>query len=184
MSNDDLSKEDKQLFRAAMRSVKPLKNKTLRESISKPAPKIPRNLQNLSTHQLPAPIDSDYFLSDCYHEVVQAETRLSYTCHSIPKKRLKQLQNGQIPLEGRLDLHGLKPDAARASFCHFISQQSQLHHRCVLIIHGKGGRQGEAPVLKNLVYYWLQQLPNILAFHSALPQDGGVGALYVLLKSI
>ncbi|MGY8862749.1 MAG: Smr/MutS family protein, partial [Pseudomonadales bacterium] len=37
-------------------------------------------------------------------------------------------------------------------------------------------------IIKSHVNHWLQQLDAVLAFTSALPKDGGTGALYVLLK--
>ena len=53
----------------------------------------------------------------------------------------------------------------------------------VLIIHGKGSRNSSnAPILKNAVNEQLRRLDAVLAFCSALSEDGGVGALYVMLK--
>ncbi|WP_019216278.1 Smr/MutS family protein [Legionella tunisiensis] len=121
-------------------------------------------------------------MSDYYTEVVQANTLLSYCSHSIPAKRLRELKNGQISWQARLDLHGLRSDDAKNALIKCIAQQHALGHRCLLIIHGKGSHQGEPPILKNLVNHWLQQFPQVLAFHSALARDGGSGALYVLLK--
>jgi len=73
--------------------------------------------------------------------------------------------------------------AAREALIHFISQSYMAGFRCVLIIHGKGGVQNEISILKSHVNHWLKQFTEILAFHSALPKDGGRGAVYVLLKS-
>ena len=177
MSNDGMSDEDKALFRAMMKTVKPLgqTNKvtaTATPRMEKKASKIP--------------IDDkpriDYNLSNYYVDVVNSDSILSYCKQSIPRKRLSQLRSGEIPWQARLDLHGYRPDAARDSLCHFIEHQFNLGNRCLLIIHGKGGLRGEAPILKNHVNHWLKQLPNVLAFHSALPRDGGSGALYVLLQ--
>ena len=56
--------------------------------------------------------------------------------------------------------------------------------RCAHIIHGKGYRSGERqPVLKRKVNYWLRLRPDVLAFCSATPRDGGTGAVYVLLRN-
>ena len=55
--------------------------------------------------------------------------------------------------------------------------------RCVRIVHGKGlSSEGKLPVLKVKVNSWLRQKDDVLAFCSARPQDGGTGAVYVLLK--
>ncbi len=178
MSDDNMSDEDKALFRRMMQAVKPLgdsKKLTLRAPPPPPKNASPRK-------ELPGKHTTDYSLSNHYHNVVNAESILTYCKQSIPRRRLIELRNGQIPWQARLDLHGLRPDAARDSLCNFIEQKCQLANRCLLIIHGKGSRDGEAPILKNLVNHWLQQLPQILAFHSTLPRDGGSGALYVLLQ--
>ncbi|EXJ09223.1 Smr domain protein [Nitrincola nitratireducens] len=37
-------------------------------------------------------------------------------------------------------------------------------------------------MIKSCVNDWLQQIPQVLAFTSAQPKDGGTGAVYVLLK--
>jgi len=177
MANDSMSDEDKALFRKAMNTVKPLSKNKRATLKAKPLPKrMPTTKIESNT-----PINP-YNLSNHYNDPVNAESILVYCKQSIPRKRLSQLKHGQIPWQARLDLHGLRPDAAREVLCQFIDQQYQLEHRCLLIIHGKGSQDGEAPILKNLVNKWLQQLPQILAFHSALARDGGTGALYVLLK--
>lgn len=107
---------------------------------------------------------------------------MSYSQPGLSNQRLKELKNGQIPWERRLDLHGLKSETARDALCQFIQTQAEHDKRCLLIIHGKGGQQGEPPIIKNLVNRWLPQMDEVLAFHSALPKDGGTGAVYVLLK--
>ena len=55
--------------------------------------------------------------------------------------------------------------------------------RCVCIVHGKGlhSVDGKA-VLKSAVNDWLRKIDDVLAFCSAKNSDGGVGALYVLLR--
>lgn len=177
MSDDGMSDEDKALFRYMMKTVKPL------GITKKVTVKAPPRLEKISpkTVIIDKPV-VDYNLSNHYSDVVNSDSILSYCKQSIPRKRMSQLKSGQIPWQARLDLHGLRPDAARDSLCHFVDQQFQLGNRCLLIIHGKGGLRGEAPILKNHVNHWLKQLPTILAFHSALSRDGGCGALYVLLQ--
>jgi DNA-nicking Smr family endonuclease len=76
----------------------------------------------------------------------------------------------------------LYANPAKEALCQFITEAMHRQQRCVLIIHGKGGQQGTPPVIKNLVNRWLPQINEVLAFYSALPKDGGSGAVYVLLK--
>lgn len=176
MPNNKLTDEDKALFRKMMETVRPLK-----QSKKLPFTETKSEKPQIRTTPIISPSPS-YYLSDHYSDEVASDSILSYSKSSIPHKRLSQLKTGKIPWQGRLDLHGLNSDVARDALCQFIDKQYNLGNRCVLIIHGKGGRHGEAPVLKNLVNHWLQQLPQILAFHSALPREGGSGAVYVLLQ--
>lgn len=181
MADDFMSDEDKALFREHMRTVKPLNEKTKRvkDPISPVSISPPRSRPPLDHRTKPAP-SAEYFLSDFISQTVLSDTLLSYADPSITSKRFRELRNGLIPWEARLDLHGMKTEAARHALCQFI--QNQTGKRCLLIIHGKGGHQGAPPVVKNLVNRWLPQFNEVLAFHSALPKDGGHGAVYVLLK--
>lgn len=177
MADDSLSDDDKALFREQMRSVKPLKpgKAVVKEPVRPPLPT--RKKPPIANSK---PINS--FLSDFLQETVLTESILSYAHPSLANKRFRELKNGHIHWEARLDLHGLKADNARDLLHQFINSQTEQDKRCVLIIHGKGGHQGAPPVIKNLVNRWLPQLDQVLAFHSALPKDGGPGAVYVLLK--
>jgi DNA-nicking Smr family endonuclease len=179
MTDDSLSDEDKALFREHMRSVKPLNESTAKEKTKTTAPHITPKPREKS---LFAPRTKEYFLSDYISESVLTNTILSYMDSSFSPKRFKDLKNGRIAWESRLDLHGLKVEAARKALCHFITTQVELQKRCVLIIHGKGGQDGAPPLIKNLVNRWLPQMEEVIAFYSALPKDGGQGAVYVLLR--
>ncbi len=121
-------------------------------------------------------------LSDYYANPVQSESLLHYHQPGVSRLQVHALKTGNLSCQAKLDLHGFKPDAAKERLNQFLTQQIQLQHRWVLIIHGKGGRFGEAPVLKNLINHWLPQIPRVLGFHSAQPKHGGAGATYVLLK--
>jgi DNA-nicking Smr family endonuclease len=53
----------------------------------------------------------------------------------------------------------------------------------VRVVHGKGnGSPGREPVLKAKVRAWLVQKDEVIAFAQAPAQDGGHGALLVLLR--
>ena len=178
MPSDCLSEEDKALFRKALGDVTPLKK--TQSLVPKPMPRpssVPRK-------KAPEPeAKSDLSLSDSYAQEVHSDSILSYGEQNIPHRRMRQLKKGHIAWQARLDLHGLRIDAARQTLWDFIDTENRKEHRCLLIIHGKGSLRFEAPVLKNHVNHWLRQLPHVLAFHSALARDGGSGAVYVLLKN-
>lgn len=179
MTDNDITDDDKNLFRNSMRDVTPLKQ----TQKDRHYPQKEKPVSTKPRQRLPeAPVATSIHLSNYYTEEVGPNSILSYHIPGIPKKRLIELKNGLIRWEGRLDLHGQTLSQAQDKLCQFMAQQQSLGHRCVLIIHGKGSPTGDAPVLKNHAYHWLKQLPHVIAMHSALPRDGGSGALYVLLK--
>ena len=86
-------------------------------------------------------------------------------------------------IEAELDLHGLTAERAEPMLATFLAECQQQQIRCVRVIHGKGwGSRDNRPVLKSKVNYWLRQSDAVLAFCSATIEDGGTGALYILLK--
>jgi len=108
---------------------------------------------------------------------------LSWRRSGINTETMRRMRRGQIAVQGELDLHGLTVDQARLAFVHFLHDALAEGHRCVRIIHGKGLRsEAKLPVLKGCVNGWLQHKDEVLAFCSARPEDGGTGAVYVLLK--
>ena len=102
----------------------------------------------------------------------------------LQQRLLRRLRRGQLAIGGELDMHGMTSNTARAALAEFITASREQGVRCVRIVHGKGYGSGtDAPVLKNRLNSWLRQHHDVLAFSSATPQDGGTGALYVLLRT-
>lgn len=108
------------------------------------------------------------------------------TAPGLDKRTAARLRRGQLPIEARIDLHGLTRDEAHRALEGFLGSAHDAGKRCVLVITGKGLRaSGEMGVLRDAVPRWLNAppiRPLILAFRPAPPRDGGAGALYVLLK--
>ncbi|MBI1775606.1 MAG: Smr/MutS family protein [Proteobacteria bacterium] len=107
----------------------------------------------------------------------------------LDKRTAERLKRGQLPVEARLDLHGLTQEAAHRSLAAFIAAGHRAGRRVLLVITGKGVRldsgERETGVLKRMVPRWLNEEPTrakILAFTPARDKDGGSGALYVLLR--
>lgn len=97
-----------------------------------------------------------------------------------------RLRRGQLPIEARLDLHGLTQDQAHRRLTAFIRASIDSGRRCVLVITGKGST-GQGGVLRQSVPRWLNEpalRPLVVAIQQAQPRDGGEGALYVLLKRL
>ena len=93
-----------------------------------------------------------------------------------------KLRRGQYPPQDCLDLHRRTVEQARLDLWSFVQCSSAAQLRSVMVLHGKGHRSPNGGVLKGFVAHWLKSLPEVLAYHSAQPRHGGVGALYVLLK--
>lgn len=111
------------------------------------------------------------------------ELRHGHTA-GIDRRTADRLKRGEMVIDGRIDLHGLTQEAAHVALNGFIARSHALGRRCLLVITGKGLREGTG-VLRAAVPRWLNERPlrgAILAFSHARPQDGGEGALYVLLK--
>jgi DNA-nicking Smr family endonuclease len=114
--------------------------------------------------------------------IVAADT-LCYQGNGVQNRLMKQLKQGGLSAEERLDLHGQTVEQAYQSIMQFIHYCQQHRIQNALIIHGQGYRSaGGVPVLKQNVDYWLRQHDSVLAFHSATPADGGKGAVYVLIR--
>ncbi|EAS42589.1 DNA endonuclease SmrA [Photobacterium profundum] len=94
----------------------------------------------------------------------------------------KKLRLGKYEIQARLDLHRKTLKQARDEILQFLKQCQGMDIRTVIIIHGKGERSDPPAMMKSHVATWLEQISDIMCFHSALRQHGGSGAMYVMLK--
>lgn len=102
----------------------------------------------------------------------------------VDRRTADRFRRGKLSIEARLDLHGLHQDAAHGALAHFITESAVHGKRCVLVITGRGSREGSG-ILRERLPQWLNQPPvrgYVLAFTTARPQHGRDGAFYVLLK--
>jgi len=132
--------------------------------------------------------DEQHVLRDLLSDPVNATDlqpgdELRFFRPGLSRRVFRNLKRGRYRIQDELDLHGLFAREARQRIAAFLTDARTNEHLCVRIIHGKGKRShGQGPVLKGLVDHWLRQRDDVLAFCSALPADGGTGAVYVLLK--
>lgn len=104
----------------------------------------------------------------------------------VSKRIIKALREGKIAVKRTLNLRGMFVEEAKEAFEEFMKEAILNGDRCVLVIHGRGLSSKHDPVLKNKVREWLEKGPYrkyVLAYCSARPCDGGLGATYVLLSS-
>jgi DNA-nicking Smr family endonuclease len=104
----------------------------------------------------------------------------------LPVDALRRLRRGLMPVDGRLDLHGMGVSEARGQLELFLRTMRARGERCVLVIHGKGTHSaGGQAVLRGEIGAWLSQggsSEHVAAFVTATEADGGEGAVYVLLR--
>lgn len=116
-------------------------------------------------------------------QFLETDETLSYRRPGIGPDVVRRLRRGQWTINGQIDLHGLRSHEAREALSGFLARALREEWRCVRVIHGKGlGSAGREPVLKARVPRWLAQRREVLAFCQARPNDGGAGALVVLLR--
>ncbi len=176
MAKKTLTSEDSDLFRHTIGKVRPVLNdKVLLKKDHKPKP-YPR----------PLATDSESPFSDSAAtelEQVGLEDSLSFTAPGLQNNVLKKLRRGFFGLDAEIDLHGLTSNAAQQQLLHFLHDCVDAGCHCVHIVHGKGYRSVDNhPVLKNNLNLWLRLHPDVQAFCSAPPKNGGTGAVFVLLR--
>jgi DNA-nicking Smr family endonuclease len=102
------------------------------------------------------------------------------------RRFLPKLRNGLYSIQGQLDLHGYNRIEAQIAVEDYIAGMSRLQSCCVKIIHGRGIN---SPTDKATLKESLQRLlmtrrmsRYVVAYASAPSCDGGVGAVYILLR--
>jgi DNA-nicking Smr family endonuclease len=122
--------------------------------------------------------------SDQYEpHTIGSEESLSFRRSGIQHRLFSRLRNGHLQIEAELDLHGMTVAISHQALAKFLQDCQHDMLRCVRIVHGKGwSSKNQKPVLKTKLNSWLQQNDNVLAFCSAPIEDGGTGAVYVLLR--
>ena len=167
------------LFRDAVRDATPIKT----------AERVLRSGEALP----PVPVQSLLDGHDAIAESLDAPTweqwsetgeEPSYLRAGLGSDVLRKLRRGHWVVQEDIDLHGLNRQQARASLGEFLGSCVRRGLRCVRVVHGKGLRSpGREPVLKGKVQQWLLKRDEVLAFCEAPRNQGGSGALLVLLKA-
>ena len=125
----------------------------------------------------------------------QSQARASSTPRDLRDRQAKgldrssadRLRRGKMPIEGRLDLHGLTQAQAQSALNQFVSSAAVVGKRHLLVITGKGLSKGGEGILRHRVPEWLCRgdlARHVLAFSYAQKRDGEHGALYVLLRRL
>ena len=177
-----LDADDLTLFRRAVKAVQPIKD--TRRAVLPPAALAPaailRQRRESAMGQEPAKLPQ---VSDHFAPAKLKDDESSFLQVGSGPDLIKGLKRGKWPIGASLDLHGATLDEARTRLDQFL--QSCLTHqiKCVRIVHGKGyGSKEGASVLKETVRRWLTQIQSVIAYTECAEQDGGSGAVQVLLR--
>ena len=164
----NLSEEDRVLWSLVARTATPLEGRAppiLPEAPSQPAPE--------------APSAAPY--------VAAAKPKTSSVSHVLDRPTLDKLAKGRMPIEARVDLHGMTQTRAHRALFGFLQRAHGEGLTFVLVITGKGkmGVESERGVLRRQVPQWLG-LPEfrslVVGFEEAHIGHGGEGALYVRIR--
>jgi len=175
--------EVEDLFQQAVKDARPLPNEVKHARLHHP-PKKPKPIpKQFIKDEQQALADS---LSDHYIPAHELETgeELLYLRDGHSPDILSKLRRGHWVIQAAIDLHGLISDEARLYVATFLNDCKKHGLRCVRIVHGKGlGSRNREPVLKHKLRGWLMQRDEVIAYAQARKNDGGSGAVIVLLKA-
>jgi DNA-nicking Smr family endonuclease len=170
---------ERTLFVRAAGAVRPIRDHRRVDLAPEPPPPIAVQ-QQLDEQRVLREAISDEFDASTLLDIDDA---LSFRRPGIGTDVTRKLRMGGWSLQGEIDLHGLRREEAREALADFIREAHRRGWRCVRVVHGKGlGSPGRTPVLKSKVQSWLVQKNEVLAFVQARGDEGGAGALVVLLK--
>ena len=118
-------------------------------------------------------------------DVSQTDEYMEARAPGTDPRITRRLHQGRYAIQDHIDLHGLFAAEAEPVLHRFIKQSIERGCQAVLIVHGRGLRSPQKPVLKAKVLEWLTRGPlkaHVIALASAKVCDGGAGATYVLLR--
>jgi len=178
----DIVPDDEDVFRSAMKEVVeireyreiPVKQKKVSLSLKKVSAsdeKVLKVLEEIGRGRGPFPLSD----TQEYVEWVNEGYRPGIA---------QRLHKGHYAVRDYIDLHGFTLDDADKEVERFIKESLRKGHQCIKIIHGRGLRSPDGPVLKKAVIQWLltRYRKHLAAFASARQCDGGLGALYILFR--
>ncbi|WP_246722603.1 DNA endonuclease SmrA [Aliikangiella sp. G2MR2-5] len=175
MSNDNKNSD----FLSEMAGVRPIKQDKVHQ-LKKPGEDINTPYRQKIAESF-ARKDKN-FLTDGEVPPVEPEEILEFKLDGVQPGVYKKLRQGKYGFDFHLDLHRKTVAEARNEVYHLLRTANSLNRRVLLITHGKGIMSTPPARLKSYVNYWLRQVDVVIAFHSAQPNHGGAGSVYVLLK--
>jgi len=175
-----LSVEDRILWGRVARSTRPMPGKSVDA--------IARELEDFAALLDPAPVqETPRTKPDS--SAPPFEPTPSKRAVSPPKAidspTRQKIAKGRLPIEGKVDLHGLTQSEAHSLLLSFLRRAFGDGRRYVLVVTGKGSPSRGTGVLRQAVPGWLSTPPfrTLVSGHEqAARHHGGEGALYIRLR--
>lgn len=105
--------------------------------------------------------------------------------HVFDQPTRRKLARGRLPVEAKIDLHGLTQAEAHGFLLSFLHAAHGRGLRYVLVVTGKGASFGSEGILRRAVPAWLAT-PSfrviVAGYDEAARNHGGSGALYIRLR--
>ncbi|MGV3569136.1 MAG: Smr/MutS family protein [Ramlibacter sp.] len=170
---------DANLFQRAAGAVQRLPSHGKVHHVPEPPAPIPVQRQLDDQRVLLESISDEFDAST----LLEVDDAMSFRRPGIGIDVARKLRRGHWSIQAEIDLHGLRREDAREALAAFLRDAVRQGLRCVRVVHGKGlGSPGKTPVLKGKVHGWLVQKDEVLVFVQARADEGGAGAVVVLLK--
>lgn len=172
---------DLTLFLQEMADVKRLNSDTLTIRNGEQEPTLAQ-LARRKAATLEPEYDANY-LSMEYVDLVAPDEIVGYKKDGVQEGVYKNLRLGKYQIDATLMLLGKNLTDARRGLFDFVADCHQRGIRTLLVHHGMGRDSKPHPaILKSYTFKWLQQIPEVLACHSAQKIHGSSAATYVLLQ--
>lgn len=173
--------DDSSLFRQLVGEVEPLKQKAVarKRPVSTDSPAL---VERRRAAQAAQDKSGNYLSRQEFVTLVKPWDLLSYKRDGVQHGVFRNLKQARYNIDATIDLHRRSVEQARQEVFTFLHECLERDIRCAMITHGKGQHRDPPALLKSCVNHWLQQVDEVLAFHSAQPRHGGSGSSYVLLR--
>lgn len=168
-----LTEEDRVLWSLVAKTTKPLRKAA--SASSPPEPPKPATMAEVLEAVPPEHLASPR----------PPQPRKEHVAHKFDAQTRDKISKGRLPIEGRVDLHGLTQDEAYSLLLSFLGRAHASGIRYVLVITGKGSAARSDGVLRKSLPLWLRTQPFrhlVSGIDEAARNHGGGGAYYVRLR--
>jgi len=181
MKTKYITAEDRILWGRVARSTRPMPGKSVED--------LEREMEDFATlldppAPKPKPRRARSVAGDLVEEKPQ-QKRQPPAPNVIDRPTHQKIARGRLPIEGKVDLHGMTQSEAHALLLSFLQRAYADGRRHVLVVTGKGSPSRGTGVLRQAVPGWLSTPPFralVSGHQEAARHHGGEGALYIRLR--